>query len=121
MPDLDLTNLTIQQVVGLTILTTLIDVLGGITLSIVHGVFNLSYVAVWLQSHVVPRVFPILALAAVGNGIPAFDIPAIPFAYGLALAGLAAYVLETIASLKDSFSDTAPPPVDETPVPDALR
>lgn len=117
MPDLDLSNLTIQQVVGLTILTTAIDVLGGILLAIVHGTFSLSYVAVWLQSHVVPRVFPILALAAIGNGVPAFGVPAIPFAYALALAGLAAYVLETIASLRDSFRDTAAAPTDDSSVP----
>jgi hypothetical protein len=66
----------------------------------------------------VPRVTPILLLAALGNGVPAFDIPAIPPAFALSVAGLAAYVLETIASLRDSFrrSDPPPPP-DITPIP----
>lgn len=115
--DIDLSAITLQQLIGLTVLVTVIDVLGGIALAAVHGTFSLGYVAVWLQSHVVPRVFPILALGIVGHGIPALDVPPIPFAFGLAIAGLTAYVLETIASLRDSFRDAAPPPADGTPVP----
>ncbi len=117
--NLDLENLTLVQVIGLTCLVTVIDVLGGIALAAVHGTFSLAYVAVWLQSHVLPRVFPILALAVIGHGIPADGsiVPAIPFAFGLALAGLAAYVLETVASLRDSFTAKAAPPTDATPVP----
>ena len=114
---IDLANITLTQIIGLTCLVTAIDILGGIALSIVHGTFTLAYVAVWLQSHVLPRVFPILALAVIGHGIPQLDIPTIPFAFGLAIAGCTAYVLETIASLRDSFTAKAPPPTDESPVP----
>ena len=115
--DIDLSAITLQQLIGLTVLITILDVLGGVALSAVHGTFSLAYVAVWLQSHVIPRVFPIIALAIIGHGVPALDVPPIPFAFGLAIAGLTAYVLETIASLRDSFRDTAPPPTDTTPVP----
>lgn len=116
---LDLSAITLQQLIGLTVLVTAIDVLGGIALAIVHGTFSLAYVAVWLQSHVLPRVFPIVALAFIGHGFPEDGsiVPAIPFAFGLAIAGLTAYVLETIASLRDSFTAKAPPPTDESPVP----
>ena len=118
--DIDLTNLTLTQVIGLTVLVTAVDVIAGIALAVVHGKFSLAYVALWLQSHVVPRVTPILLLAALGHGVPAFDIPAIPPAFALAVAGLAAYVLETIASVRDSFRPQAdPPPADITPVPEA--
>lgn len=116
----DLTNLTLTQVIGLTVLVTAIDVIAGVALAIVHGKFSLAFIAIWLQSHVVPRVTPILLLAALGNGIPAFDIPAIPPAFALSVAGLAAYILETIASVRDSFRPgDAPPPPDDTPVPAA--
>ena len=119
MPDIDLTAITLQQLIGLTVLVTAIDVLGGIALAVIHGTFSLAYVAVWLQSHVLPRVFPIVALALIGHGFPADGsiVPAIPFAFGLAVAGLTAYLLETIASLRDSFGNTAKAPTDATPVP----
>ena len=111
MPDLN--SLTIVQVVSLAILIAVVDTLGAIALSITQNKFSLGAVAVWLQSHVVKRLFPILALAAIGHGFGDI-LPAIPPAFALALAGLAAYVLETIASLKDSFAD-ASRPADETP------
>ena len=120
MPDIDLTAITLQQLIGLTVLVTAIDVLGGIATAVIHGTFSLAYVAVWLQSHVLPRVFPIVALALIGHGFPADGsiVPAIPFAFGLAIAGLTAYVLETVASLRDSFTAKAPPPVDVSPIPE---
>jgi hypothetical protein len=119
VPDIDLTTVTLQQLIGLTVLVTALDVLGGIALAVIHGTFSLSYVAIWLQSHVLPRVFPIVALGLLGHGFPADGsiVPAIPFAFGLAIAGLTAYVLETIASLRDSFTAKAAPPTDVTPVP----
>ena len=119
MSDIDLTAITLQQLIGLTVLVTVLDVAGGIALAVVHGTFSLNYVAVWLQSHVLPRVFPIVALGLIGHGFPADGsiVPAIPFAFGLAIAGLTAYVLETIASLRDSFTGKAVPPTDLTPVP----
>lgn len=115
--DIDLSAITLTQLIGLTIVVTILDVLGSIALAIVHGTFSIAYVATWLQSHVLPRVFPILALGAIGHGIPSLDIPAIPFAFGLGIAGLTAYVLETIASLRDSFKDQAARPYDTSPVP----
>lgn len=113
--DLDLSALTLAQVFGLLALVAAIDVLGSIALAIVGGKFDLGAVAIWIQSHVLRRVFPIFGLAMVGNGIPQLDIPSIPFAAGLAIAALAAYVLETIASLRDSFAGDTAPPVDANP------
>jgi len=115
--NLDFTDLSIVQVVSLAIVLAVIDTLGAIVLSVIQGKFSLGAVAIWLQSHVLRRVFPILALAVVGQGVTingtAF-LPAIPFAFGLSIAGLTAYAVETIASLRDSFSD-ASRPLDTTP------
>ena len=111
---IDLNSLTIVQVFTLAALVAAIDTLGSIALSITQNKFSLGAVAIWLQSHVLKRVFPILALAVIGNGVPPLGVPSIPPAFALALAGLAAYVLETIASIRDSFAD-ASRPVDATP------
>lgn len=114
--NLDLSALTLQQVFGLLALTTLLDVGAAIVLSVVHGNFSLAAVALWIQSHTIKRVFPIFALAVLGHGIPQLDVPSIEAAFGMALVGLAAYVLETIASIRESAADTTPP-TDTNPAP----
>jgi len=108
----DLNSLTLVQVFGLLALVAAFDVLGSMALAVVQGKFSLGAVAIWLQSHVLRRSFPIFALAVIGHGISAGGteiVPAIPPAFALALAGLAAYVLETVASLRDSFADASRP------------
>ena len=113
----DLNNLTLVQVFSTLALVAAFDVLGSIALAVMQGKFSLGAVAVWLQSHVLRRTFPIFALAVVGHGITVgadVFVPAIPPAFALALAGLAAYILETVASLRDSFAD-ASRPTDTTP------
>lgn len=116
--DLDLTNLTLVQASIVLAIVTALDVASAYVLAVVHGNFSLASVALWLQSHTLRRVFPIFALAVVGHGIPALDVPAIGPFWGLALAGLAAYALETVKSIQDSFADTTPP-TDTTPQPSA--
>lgn len=105
----DLTALTLLQVFGLLAVIVAFDVLGSIAAAIVQGKFSLGAVAIWVQSHVLRRAFPIFALAVIGHGIPSLDIPAIGPASALAVAGLAAYILETVASLRDSFADATQP------------
>lgn len=119
MPDLDLTSLTLVQVIGLTALITFLDFIGSVLFAAAKGKFDLAYIAVWLQSHVPTRIFPILGLALVGQGVPALNIPAIPFAFGLALTGLTAYALETVASLRDSMTGASNVPSNVTPEPEA--
>lgn len=115
MDNIDLNNITLLQLFGLLAITAAVDVGTAIALALIRGQFSGGVIAVWLQSHVLLRVFPIFALAVIGHGIPAFDIPAIGPAFALALAGLTAYIVETIASLQDSFKDSTPP-TDTTPV-----
>lgn len=105
----DLTNLTLVQVFGLLGLIALCDVATAIVASITQGKFSLGAVAVWLQSHTLKRAFPIFALAVIGHGIPALDVPPIGPAYLVALAGLGAYILETVASIRDSLGDASRP------------
>jgi hypothetical protein len=113
--DIDLSALTLTQVFGLLTLVAIVDVAAAIALSVVHGNFSGGAVAIWVQSHVLRRIFPIFALAVIGHGVPQLDIPQIPPAFGLALAGLTAYVIETVVSISKSFADTTPP-ADTTPV-----
>lgn len=114
---IDLTALTLWQVFGLLTLVAFLDVAGSTALAAVKGTFSLGAVAIWIQSHVLRRVFPIFGLAVLGHGIPQLDVPAIDIAFGLALTALAAYVLETIASLRDSFGGDTEAPTDTSPVP----
>ena len=107
--NLDLSNLTLAQAAVVLVIVTALEVASAYLLAVVHGNFDLGVVAVWLQSHTIRRVFPIFALAVVGSGIPQLGVPAIAPAYALALAALAAYVLETVASLRDSFGDASRP------------
>jgi hypothetical protein len=123
MPDpgtIDLGVLTFTQLLGLTALVTVIDVVGAIALAVTQGKFDLAYVAAWLQSHTVKRVFPIFGLAVLGIGIGTDGsiTPPIPLLFGLAQAGLLAYLLETVASLRSNFANAAAVR-DETPVPPA--
>ncbi len=113
----DLNNFTLVQVFSTLAIIAAFDVLAAIALSIVQGKFSLGAVAIWLQSHVLRRAFPIFALAVIGTGIIVNDVayvPAIPPAFALALAGLAAYIRETVASVRDSVED-ASRPTDTTP------
>ncbi len=114
--DIDLTALTLRQVFGLLTLVALLDVGGSMVLAVVGHTFSLGAVAVWVQSHVLRRVFPIFGLAVLGRGIPDLGVPAIDTASGLALVALTAYVVETIASLRNSFGGDTAPPVDTSPV-----
>ena len=115
--DIDLTHLTLTQVFTLSATVAVLDTLAAMALAVTQGVFSLGAVAIWLQSHVLKRVFPILALAVLGSGFTAGEtviLPAIPPAFGLAILGLTAYVLETVASIRGSFQD-ASRPTDTTP------
>lgn len=110
----DLTNLTLVQVFALLAIIATFDVATAIVAAIVQGKFSLGAVAIWIQSHTLKRAFPIFALAVIGHGIPALEVPPIGPAYLVALAALGAYVLETIASIRASLDD-ATRPADTSP------
>lgn len=111
-----LSDLTPLGVLSLTVIVTVVDVVVAYVLAATQGKFDLGYVAAWLMSHSVKRVLPIYAMLALGVGIPAVDIPAIPALFGLAVAGVIAYLGETVKSIAVNFAD-ARAVRDESPVP----
>lgn len=111
-----LSNLTPLGVFSLSVLITVIDVVAAYILAATQGKFDLSYVGAWLMTHSVKRLVPIYALLAFGVGLEVAEIPAIPAAFGLAVAGVTAYAAETLKSVIVNFQD-ATALKDETPVP----
>jgi hypothetical protein len=119
--NIDINDITLAQGALLLCLVTAIDVLGSMAIAAMQGKFSLAYVAIWIQSHTLRRVFPIFGLAVLGHGLSSGEtafLPAIPVFWAMAVAGLAAYLLETVKSLQNSFGpEDTPPPPDVSPIP----
>lgn len=113
-----LSELTPLGVFSLSILITVIDVVAAYILAATQNKFDLGYVGAWLMTHSVKRLVPIYTLLAFGVGVSFAEIPAIPAAFGLAVAGVIAYAGETIKSVLVNFND-ARAVHDETSVPAA--
>lgn len=113
-----LSDLTLTGVVSLTLLITLVDVVGAYVLAASQHKFDLGYVANWLTSHSIKRVFPIYALALLGVGVEPAGIPAIEPLFVAATVGVAGYLGETVKSIAVNFAD-ARAVRDESPVPPA--
>lgn len=101
----DFAHLPLQSIVGLLVILGAIDTIGSIAIAIPSGTFSGEYVTSFLASHVGKVWFPIFGLGLLGVGIPGFGIPAIEAASIAAGASLLAYLVATIASLKNSFDD----------------
>lgn len=122
MPTIDdLTGLTLLGFVSLTVLVAVADTVGSVIAAIGKGTFNLAYISTWVTSHLMVRVLPIAALGWLGHGVPALDVPRIDPVWYAALLALLTYFLETVASLKDSFTSRgSTPPADNSPIPPPL-
>lgn len=104
MPTIDdITGLSLLGVTSLTILLAAVDTGGSIIAAFIHKTFSTQFLLEYLRSHVLMRVFPILALGVLGHGVAMLDIPAIPAATLAAGVSLLAYLIETLGSLKGSF------------------
>jgi len=114
----DFANLPITALATYLVLIAAADTLAAIVLSVVHGNFSATYVADYLRTHVLLRVFPIAALGILGHGIKSLGVPEIPAVSLFATGGLAAYLVETIGSIRDSFTSTNPAPTPPTPTPE---
>lgn len=113
----DLTNIPLIALFTYLILVAALDVGFNVVLSIVHGDFSALYVADFLRTHILLRVFIIGALGVLGHGISALEVPAIPAVSLAATGGLAAYIVETVASLVQALHETTPRPQPPTPTP----
>ena len=111
-----LSDLTLTGIVVLTVLITFVDVVGAYLLAASQGKFDLGYVAQWLTSHSVKRIFPIYALALLGVGIPEAGLPEIPALFIASTVGVATYLGETVKSIIVNFGD-ARAVRDDSPVP----
>jgi hypothetical protein len=102
----DFTGLTIVGLTSLTILLAALDTAGSVVAAIIGKRFDSALLLEYLRSHVLLRVFPILALAVLGHGVEQLGVPAVPAADLAAKLSLAAYAIETFASLRGSFTGT---------------
>lgn len=106
----DLTTLSLASFLGLLLLVAAIDVATAIVLAVAHGTFSADVVMGYIRTHVLMRIFPIFGLALLGHGITKLGIPAIAPAWAAAIASFLGYIVETVGSLRDSFSTNATPP-----------
>lgn len=103
----DLTNLTFTGFTTLLVLVAALDVGLSSVVAIARGVWMADVALTYLRSHVLLRIFPVFALAALGQGIAPLELPAFPVFDLAAKASLVIYGIETVASLRDSFTGTA--------------
>lgn len=88
-----------------------LDFAVGTFAAIRDDVFQVESIAAWLRKHLAGRVLPIVAVLIIGHlagGLTIDDgvtglLDAGTIITGIGIAGAAAYILETIASLRESF------------------
>ena len=101
----DFTNLPLTAIFSYLVIVAAVDVGFNIVLSFVHGDFSAIYVADFLRTHILLRVFPIGAAAILGHGVPALGVPAIP---ALSLAAAASQDSAGGRGLLQLADDVAP-------------
>jgi hypothetical protein len=85
----------------------LVDFMLGVLAAVRDGTFQLSAVAAWLRKHVAGRVAPIAVLLVAGH------FGSQPALLAIGAIGAAAYLAETIGSIKDSWASRRVQPVPE--------
>lgn len=111
----DLTSLSLVQIISTLLFFAAIDTVFAYVVAIANGSFNAAYALDFLRTHVLKAGVPIALLALVGHGVEGF-VPAIPAANLVAIGSLGVYILATIASIKDTWSDKAVAPTPSTAV-----
>lgn len=114
----DLTNLPLLALFSYLVIVAATDTVFNIVMAFVHGNFSAAYVADFLRTHILLRVFIIGALGILGHGVPALGVPAIPAVALAATGSLGAYIVETVASLVEGLKETRPVPTPPTPTPE---
>ena len=89
---------------ALAVLTlAFLDFVLGVAAAVRDSTFAFASVAVFVQSHLVGRVFPIWLLLFVGYLTQGVEVAGMPLILGAGVAAGAAYVAETIASINASW------------------
>lgn len=88
-------NEALRAIVLTTSVLALTDLVLGVCAAIVAKVFDPNYITNFIRKHVVGRVFPIITVAVLGVIEPTL--------FAIAAAAAAAYAVETLASIRDSF------------------
>ena len=96
----DLTTLSAVQVLIVALVLAVVDTGYAIVSAFANRTFSLGKVADFLTTHVLQRIFPIFALVAISASVTG---PASTGLFALALAGLTAYLLETVGSISQTF------------------
>lgn len=109
-------NQTLQLLFIVCLLLAAADFLVGAVAALRSHTFSVDYVAVWIDTHLLKRVFPIVILASVAasltaalTGFPDADATAKfalgaagTTAWGVSLAAFATYAIESLKSLQDN-------------------
>ncbi len=96
--NIDLSGITYAQFAIVLIVVMAVDFATGVVGALASGTFDPSKVADVVTSHLVPRVFPIGALALLAFALPAAQ-GAHDVLWTASVGLLAAYVVETVASV----------------------
>lgn len=103
MPNIDLSSLTFAQFAIALFVVMIVDFLFGVVTALAHGTFSIDKLLNVVETHLLPRVFPIGA-----TGLIAWAVPQAANAHDViwlsALGLLAAYMLETLASVAGNVS-----------------
>jgi len=102
MNGIDLGNITWSQLMIAAAIVAVVDTATGIVGAIAAHDFSLSFLPDFLSSHVLSRVIPIAGAALLGqelNGTPGGQL-----LFGIAEAGLAAYIIATFPSVGSNLN-----------------
>lgn len=102
-------DLSLREVATFALFLAALDTSTSIAIALSTGNFSPAHVLDFLRAHVLKFVFPILALSALGHGIPGW-LPAIPESNTAAGAALVGYLVLVLASIKGSWTDKAAVP-----------
>ena len=105
----ELVNLTLKATLSLLFILGALDTVYAIILAVIRQEFSATYVINFLWSHIGRIWFPIFALAVIGHGVPALDVPPIGAAGLAANLSIVAYAVFVLKSLVVSTQTTKAP------------
>lgn len=113
--NIDLTHLSLLQLLIVLLITAAVDTLTGIVGAVMSHTFTVDLVATYLETHVLKRVFPILGVGFLAQSLGGPEGAGAVIWAG-ALLSLGAYVAETVASVQTNLATAIPPAPPAPPV-----